>query len=284
MPSYRFCRPDDIEYLVRAVHECWDVHFSDAEPMTVERFRDEMRFLDVWPSNCLVASTDDGPVAVLIGTKRATEVAILRVGIRPGHQRRGHGGHLLTSLSHKLAVLGPERLVAEVPRSLPGAGDFFAAVGYESEAAYTDWVRPDSPVDPVPEGLVMPVTVDEVDDHGLLEIAGGVAWRRRRETLLNRREEIEGAAIVSPERVEAFLLHRIADDASAVEVVASGASDPEQEELLLGLLLRHLASETALPLKLPRLLPGEFPDSVLAVWGFEATETYDLMSARATPA
>ena len=137
MSSYRFCRPDDIEYLVRAVHECWDVHFPDAEPMTVERFRDEMKFLDVWPSNCLVASTDGGPVAVLIGTKRTFEVAVLRLGVHPGHQRQGHGLHLLTSLSQKLAVLGPERLVAEVPRSRPGAVELFAAAGYVREATFT---------------------------------------------------------------------------------------------------------------------------------------------------
>ena len=58
MPSYRFCRPDDIPYLVRAVNECWDVHFPEAPRMTVDRYREEMRTLDVWPSNSLVASTD----------------------------------------------------------------------------------------------------------------------------------------------------------------------------------------------------------------------------------
>lgn len=284
MPSYRFCRPDDIPYLVRAVNECWDVRFPDAQPMTVERYRDEMKYLDVWPSNCLVASTDDGPVAVLIGTKRPTEVSILRVGVCPGHERQGHGEHLLTSLSHKLAVLGPERLVAEVPRALD-ALEFFAAAGYRPEATYTDYLRPDAPADPVPEGLVIPITVDELDDHGLLQIAGGVAWERRRETLVNRKkDEIEGIAIVSPECVEAFLLHRIADDASSVDVVAAGARDAEQQELFFGLLLRHLVGETALPLQFPRLLDGEFPESVLRVWSFEAGETYDLVSAEATPA
>ena len=33
--------------------------------------------------------------------------------------------------AHKLAVLGPERLVAEVPRSLPGVSDFFDTVRRE---------------------------------------------------------------------------------------------------------------------------------------------------------
>ncbi len=284
MPSYRFCRPDDIPYLVRAVNECWDVHFPDAEPMTVERYRDEMKYLDVWPSNCLVASTDDGPVAVLIGTKRDWEVAVRRLGVHPDHQRQGHGLHLLTSLSQKLAVLGPERLEAEVPRSLPGAMELLEKAGYVRETILTDYVRPASAVDPVPEDLVIPFSVDEADDVGYLdfELEFDLALERRRATLFNRKEEIEGIAIATPELVEACLLHRIADDASAMDVVAAGAR-PEQPELLLGLLLRHLANETALPIRFPRLREGEFPQSVLDVWSFEAVETYDLVAAKATP-
>lgn len=285
MPSYRFCRPDDIPYLVRAVNECYDVHFPHAPPLTLEGFRAEMKALDLWPSNCMVASSNAGPIAVLIGTKRADEVSVLRLGMLPGHQRHGHGVHMLTSLAQKLAVLGPERLVVEVPRALPGIADFFLACGYLHEVAYTDYLREAMPADPVPEELLMPVTVSEVDEHELLEPGSMVAWERRRETLLNRKDEdLEGIAIASPERVEAFLLHRVADDGSTEDVLAAGAREPAQREILLGLLLRSLANRTKLPIRLPKVTSDEVPSAVLEALGFAAVASTDRYAGKAIPA
>ncbi len=134
MPSYRFCRPDDIPFLVRAVNECWAPHFPGTPPLTVEGFRREMKELDLWPSSSMVAADDETPVAVLTGTKREEETLISRIGVRPGETRKGHGGHLVTSLSQKLAVLGPPRLVAEVPGDLPDALRFFEGLGWRREA------------------------------------------------------------------------------------------------------------------------------------------------------
>ncbi len=284
MPSYRFCRPDDIPFLVRAVNECHDVHFPGAPRMTVERYRAEMKALDVWPSNSLVASSDHGPLAVLIGTRRAGEVMVMRLGTRPGYQRLGYCAHLLTSLSNKLAVLGPDRLAAEAPRSLPAASALLAAMGYRRQLTYTDYQRAPALPEPVPEELVMPVTADELDGHGLLDIPGDVAWERRRETLLNRRDELAGSAIATPERIEAFLLHRVADDGAALDVVAAGASTQEQKDLLIQLLLRHLAGTTELPLRLPRVAPGEVSPAILDALGFEAGARYDRFISEATPA
>ncbi len=284
MPSYRFCRPDDIPYLVRAVNECYDVHFPHVPPLTLERFREEMKSLDLWPSNCMVASSNAGPIAVLIGTKRVDEVAVLRLGMLPGHQRQGHGKHMLTSLAQKLAVLGPERLIAEVPRDLPGIGDFFLACGYQHEVAYTDYVREVMPADPVPEELLMPITVSELDDHELLEPGPSVAWERRRETLLNRKDEdLEGIAIASPERVEAFLLHRGADNGASQDVLALVAPRAPQRETLLGLLLRSLANQTELPIRLPKLTADEVPSSVLEALGFTAFASTDRYAGVAIP-
>lgn len=285
MPSYRFCRPDDIPYLVRAVNECYDVHFPDAPPMTLERLRAEMKALDLWPSNSMVASSDAGPIAVLIGTKRAEEVLVLRLGVRPGHQRQGHGAHLLTSLSQKLAVLGPERLLIEVPRTVPGAEPFFAACDYSPEVVYADYLRPPAPVEPVPDELVQPMTVQEVDEHGLLDLSRDIAWERRRETLLNRKEDdLRGTCIASPERVEAFLLYRESDDGETLDVLSLAARESAQQELLLSLLLRHLAGRTESPLRLPKLSASEMPAPVLASLGFEARAEYLRCASAATPA
>ena len=280
MPSYRFCRPDDIPYLARAINECYNVHFPHLPEMSVERYRAEMKDLDVWPSNSMVASSEAGPVAVLIGTKRAREVMISRIGVLPGHQRHGHGWHLLNSLSQKLAVLGPERLIAEVPRSLPGIADFFEASDYRYETTYVDYERPPAAVEPVPEEWVLPTTVTELIDQELLEAERDVAWERSTETLINRREELEGLAIAA-ERLEAYLLYRRSQD--RVDVVALGGHDSEQRDLFLGLLLRALAARTETPLRLPKLSPDEVPASVLESMGFAATEKYDRYAAVATP-
>ncbi|HEX6201845.1 MAG TPA: GNAT family N-acetyltransferase, partial [Thermoanaerobaculia bacterium] len=116
MPSYRFCRPDDIPLLVHAVETCYRPHDPAEPPWSPDSFRRGMREIDLWPSNSMVALDTAGePLAVMIGTKRPDAVAVHRLGVRPDHLRQGHGLHLLTSLSQKLAVLGPDRLVAEVP-------------------------------------------------------------------------------------------------------------------------------------------------------------------------
>lgn len=282
MPAYRFCRPDDIPLLVRAVNECYNVHFPGLEPLTVEAYRAEMKELSVWPSNSMVALAGDDPIAVLIGTKRQHEILIIRLGVRPDHLRQGHGGHLVNSLSQKLAVLGPPRLIAEVPLDPPGVADFFAAAGYRREAIYVDWTRAAAPAEPVPEGLVIPITVDELADGGLLEIADGVAWERTRESLAGCRAELDGLAIATPERIEAFVLSR--QRPRSVDVLAAGCRDGERREVFLGLLLRALIGGGAGPVRLPRLGEGELPAALLESLGFEQSRRHGLFSAVASPA
>jgi GNAT superfamily N-acetyltransferase len=134
MVAYRFCRPDDIPLLVEAVNHCYGAHFPDAAPLTVEGFRQQMRDDRLWPSNCMLATAGEQPVAVILGTKAPEEVRVRRIAVAPGHQRNGHGRHLLESLGSKLAVLGPPRMVAEVPVALADALAFFGAVGWHEEA------------------------------------------------------------------------------------------------------------------------------------------------------
>ncbi len=282
MPAYRFCRPDDIPLLVRAVNECYNVHFPGLEPLTVEAYRAEMKELSVWPSNSMVALTGDDPIAVLIGTKRPDEILIIRLGVHPDHLRQGHGGHLVTSLSQKLAVLGPPRLVAEVPLDLGEVADFFTAAGYRREAIYVDWTQAPGEVEPVPEGLVIPVTVDELADGGFLEIAGGVAWERTRESLVGCRGVLSGLAIATPERLEAFVLSREAS--GCVDVLAAGCQDGERREIFLGLIFRELTGRGSVPIRLPKLAEGEMPAALLESLGFEAGRRYGLFSVVAKPA
>lgn len=285
MSSYRFCRPDDIPFLVRAVNECFAVHFPGTAPMTVEGFRREMKELDLWPSSCLVAADDERPVAVLTGTKREDETLISRIGVRPGETGRGHGGHLVTSLSQKLAVLGPPRLVAEVPAELPRVARFFERLGWRREARFTDWRRPAAAeaAEPVPEGLVAPATVDELAASGALQAPPGAAWLRTRRTLLNRKEGLRGAAVASPDRIEAWVVYDPEAEGS-LEVVGLGAADGAKRELLLGALLRHRVAEAeGRPVRLARLGDEELPEALLTGLGFAPESEYHRYAAEAKP-
>src|SRR5262245_64794026 len=88
----------------------------------------------------MVAFSGSDPIGVLIGAKRPTGTLVHTIAVHPDHLRQGHGRHLLASLSSKLAILGPPRIVAEVPETLSPACELFRACGYAEEAVLTDYV------------------------------------------------------------------------------------------------------------------------------------------------
>ena len=140
MSAYRFCRTDDIGLLVDALNRCWAPHFPGEPPMTPEAFKRSIRGLQVWCSSCMVAFSGSDPIGVLIGAKRPSGTLIHKIAVHPDHRRQGHGRHLLTSLSSKLAILGPPRMVAEVSEAFTDACKLFGACGYVQEAILTDYV------------------------------------------------------------------------------------------------------------------------------------------------
>jgi ribosomal protein S18 acetylase RimI-like enzyme len=288
MVAYRFCRPDDMALICRAVNECHNVHFPGTPPLTEGGLRSEIKELDVWVSNAMVARQGEEPIGVLMGTKRPDEVLIHRLGVRSDYQRRGHGGHMLMSLSHKLAVLGPPRLVAEVPEDLAGGVPFFESAGYRVEGELADYLRtPDPEPRAVPEELFLPTTVDELLDQNLLEASAETSWARRIETLKNRREQLSGLAIASPERTEAFVLVRPSDPPEAFQdVVAWGCRDGERTDLFLRLLLERLEATGAAPLRLPRWSQTEAAAAgpLLDALGFAPGRRYRRWASEAIPA
>ena len=140
MSSYRFCRTDDIGLLVDALNRCWAPYFPGEPPVTPEAFKRSIRDLQVWCSSCMVAFSGSDPIGVLIGAKRPSGTLIHKIAVHPDHRRQGHGRHLLTSLSSKLSILGPPRMVAEVPETFAPACELFSASGYVEEALLTDYV------------------------------------------------------------------------------------------------------------------------------------------------
>ena len=285
MVSYRFCRPDDMPLLCQAVNECFNVHLPGTVPLTVDGLRTQVKELNVWVSNAMVATEGTEPIGIMMGTKRPDEVLIHLVGVRKDYQRRGHARHMLTSLSQKLAVLGPPRLIAELPESRPEVRSLFESAGYRREgSALVDFQRPAGPAQPAPEGLLLPTTVAELQEQGLLHPPPGAAWQRTLQTLENRQDSLLGLSIASPEQTEAFVLFRSADPPDpTLDIVASGCRDPDRGELLLGILFGHLASESERPLRIPRLLAEEMPTELLTALGFEPRAKYDRYEATATP-
>ncbi|MGH9342130.1 MAG: GNAT family N-acetyltransferase [Acidobacteriota bacterium] len=279
MVAYRFCRPDDIPYLIRATNECCNIHLPDHPPMTLADFHSEVRELNVWPSNCMVASAVSEPIAVCIATKRKKEVLIHRVATHPDHLRQGHGRHILNSLSQKLAVLGPSRLIAQVPADRLDLCRFFEAAGYQKEITYHDF-RLESPLPPLDSpDLIIPITVDELLDNQVLnEDETDRSWERQTATLINRKDQLKGLALASPDQIEAFVLHRHNEKEGTREIVALSA-----QTTFLPLLLRHFCRREMIPLVIPKLSPQEISFSFLESLGFQRGDEYIRYANTAKP-
>ena len=142
LSSYRFCRTDDVALLVDALNRCWAPYFPDEPPVTPASFKRSIRHLQVWCSSCMVAFSGADPIGVLIGAKRPSGTLIHKIAVHPDHRRQGHGRHLLTSLGSKLAILGPPRMIAEVPETLSPPARCSAHADMSRKRVLTDYVLP----------------------------------------------------------------------------------------------------------------------------------------------
>ena len=310
MSSYRFCRTDDVGLLVDALNRCWAPHYPDDPPVTAASFKRSIRDLQVWCSSCMVAFSGPDPIGVLIGAKRPSGTLIQKIAVHPDHVRQGHGRHMLTSLSSKLAILGPPRMIAEVPETLDAARGLFSATGYVEESVLTDYVLEGRRRDAREVGFVIPVTVDDLTANGLLgETDPQACWERSVETLTARKDDIEGLAIASDERIEAYtlyleigksgnleILHALAT-ASAFEAPAvAGAmrdfqisKSPDFQILSLrsfvedgGARLQQLLSRLGpVTFRIPKVHPAEISSPLLETLGFRPAGRHRLYAARA---
>ena len=207
MTAYRFCRTDDMGLLVEAHERCRGPEDAGEPALDRDGFKRLVRDLDLWCSSCMVASEGREPVGVLLGAKRAEATLVYALRVHPGHRRREHGRHLLTSLSQKLAILGPPRLVAEVPADREAARAAFAACGWTIGSRLTDWRRQVS-LHSAPGGAreaLAPVSVADLEAAGLLG-AGPRCWQRDLPALAKQSERLSGLAFHSPDRIEAWAL------------------------------------------------------------------------------
>ena len=264
--------------------------------MTPAAFKRSIRDLQVWCSSCMVAFSGSDPIGVLIGAKRPSGTLVHTIAVHPDHRRQGHGRHLLASLGSKLAILGPPRIIAEVPESLAAACGLFSACGYVEEAVLTDYVweseegfarHERAPFDGASR-MVIPVTVDDLAANGLLgeappspSASAGqvhpVCWERSVETLTARKDEIAGLAVASDEQIEACILYtKDGEIVSLHSFVDDGGAR-------LKLLLSRLHAEGKSNFRFPKVHPAEISKELLETLGFRPADVHRLYAATLRP-
>ena len=283
MSSYRFCRTDDVSLLVDALNHSWSPHFPGEPAVTAESFKRSIRDLQVWCSSCMVAFSGPDPIAVLIGAKRPSGTLIHKIAVHPDHCRQGHGRHLLTSLSSKLAILGPPKMFAEIPETFEPTRALFAASGYVQEAVLTDYVLGDEDEDKdaraIRTGFVIPVSVDDLVANGLLgEDYPQTCWERSVETLNARKSDIAGVAVASDERIEAYILYVKRDEDEEAEILSMRCFIDDAGARLKQLLTQLRLSGIS-PLMFPKATAAEMPREILEMMGFRPAGTYLLHAA-----
>jgi GNAT superfamily N-acetyltransferase len=281
LSAYRFCRTDDIGLLVDALNRCWAPYFPEEPPATAASFKRSIRDLQVWCSSCMVAFSGSDPIGVLIGAKRPSATLVHKIAVHPDHRRQGHGRHLLASLGSKLAILGPPRIVAEVPENLAPACGLFSASEYSQEALLTDYVleREEEDSD-MREGFVIPITVDDLGANGLLEETHSPrCWERSVETLMARKDDIAGLAVASDERIEAYLLY-VKDEVEGTEIVSLRALI-DGGEARLKQLLSQLRQRGITSIRFPKVHPAEISKEWLETLGFRGAGGRLLYAAQA---
>jgi GNAT superfamily N-acetyltransferase len=311
--AYRFCRTDDIALLVDALNRCWAPYFPDEPPMTPAAFKRSIRDLQVWCSSCMVAFSGSDSIGVLIGAKRLSSTLVHKIAVHPDHRRQGHGRHMLASLGSKLAILGPRRIVAEVPETLLPTRELFGASGYVEDALLTDYVLPvDSRgsaalprggpeaagsnlrvpnTEPRIPSFIIPVTVDDLAANGLLgedppspsasagHVQPQVCWERSVETLTAMKDDIAGLAVASDERIEAYVLHVTRGTEPVETEIVSLRSFVDDGGARLKQLLSQLRARGMETFRLPKVHPAEISKEWLETLGFSPAGRHLLYAA-----
>ena len=159
--------------------------------------------------------------------------------------------------------------------TLAHASELFNASGNVQETRLTDYVWQDQERD-LPEvagGFVIPVTIDDLTANGLLgEDHPQTCWARSVETLTARKDDIEGLAIASDERIEAYLLWMESGELVALRsLVEDGGARLTQ-------LLARLGTGTC---RFPKVHPSEISKDSLETLGFRPAGGHLLYAAKA---
>jgi GNAT superfamily N-acetyltransferase len=234
-----------MQLLVDAWNRCGLPHDPGASPLTLPAFKREIRELGLWCSSCMVAFDGSDAVGVLIGCKRPPHTLVHRIAVHPDEVRKGHGRHLLTSLSAKLAILGPKILLAEVPADRAPAIGLLEACGWKQETRAFDLSFTGGTT--TPAGTVHDATPAELGDSVMPSAER--SWARTPATLTARAERLKALVSSSTDRVDAALLYTDEDPAGASVWAVTYERDAAGETALRSLLgeLRRRFHDVRLP-------------------------------------
>ncbi len=285
MPSFRFCRPDDIPLLTEAINRCYDVHFPNVPPLTIEGFKREVKYLNLWSSSCMLALDNDDPIGVLIAAKREASSLILRLGVHPAYRGNGYGHHLVTSLIDKMAVLGPPLLTVVIPDKRKDLPLFFRKLNFTSHNNYWDFITTTSLPPPTSSQWVIPVRLEDLGDRYLRKKEvdksdeSVLAWERRTQTLNNRKREIKGIGIPDVDGIAAYLFYTEDEPGNltshkSVKILGLGCKTQVKEPMLLGLLVQYLSNTINSSIEIPKLSVYEVDFSFLEKINFRKTQSY----------
>jgi len=285
--AYRFCRSDDVPLIVDAYERCNVGAGARPWRLTVDHMKRLGREMNLWTSSCMVAFEGSDPIGVLIAAKREPIASlVLHVAVHPDHRRRGHGRHMMTSLSQKMAILEPTLMLVELPEGDALGRRFFEACGFTRRDVLTDYTcageAPAGGVDPVGGvDLVADVAAAELVSQEDFEAVPELdrCWQRAPLSIRNLRDRPQGLAIATDRGFEAWLLHRGDGDAetplpflaapptrSPLEVLALGGKMPVPA--LVRPLLAVASDRAGRSLHLPRVHPSEVPAGRLEEYGF----------------
>lgn len=223
----------------------------------------------------MVAFEGKDAVGVLLGAKRATTTLVYGLRVHPEHRRRGHARHLLTSLSSKLAILGPSGLVAEVPAERRGvAGAAFEGCGWKLAGSFRDWRRAGGGSTSLSSGgareALGPVSLEELQAAGL--VGNGLrCWQRDLLALTKPGRALEGLAFHSQEQLEAWALYEPGAVAGEPwQIFVAGLAEGPLGRLGFSTVMGEVAGLACdSPLVLARAAPDEIELELLDGAGFQ---------------
>src|SRR5262245_9722359 len=270
MPSYRFCRPDDLTLIVRAINACYRVHYPDEPEMTEERFKAQMTLFAVRPGNCMVALERQQPVGVVVSSKRDYGAWIQAVGCQPAFQRRGIATQLVEALLRKIAIQRAPVVTVDVPADNSPAGQFFEVLGFTVRGHYVSY-----------RGLVPEVTssagrIESVPAPDLLAYYAPfhpipACWERHAESLAGYGALPQGYAYYAQDTVQGYLIHW---DNTILDLAIAPQADTAQVSAAL---LGHMRTAGIVHATLAKVPEGEPIGPTLARRGLTPVREYLLM-------
>ncbi len=288
MASYRFCRSDDVPLLVDAYNACFRPP-GEVEPIDRERFKWWIRVLELWTSSCMVATEGERLIGVVLAAKRedAGENCLLAVGVHPDFRHLGHGRHMVTSLCQKLAILGPRKIVAEVPANAERFRTFLAHCDYTEGETFTDYVlEPPFAASKVPDDMVAEISLDELGEAGFPQRDVTLPWGRTPDSIARRQEYFESVRVLALAGVDRFEAALVVDESisNKREILAIHYAHATGGPALTRGLLRHYASLADTPLHWGRVHESECGAEQAVTWGFRPAGNIVRMETTAIPA